>query len=123
MRGKTGSPYEFGQKMHLSVVNGFMFVEEQPYGNFNEGTQLQDAAERYRERTGHWLEKRFWPTLSTVIGRTGDSARSTGSACRDLGWVGLGRMKWKKTKHKLGGTAWIEAWWRAEMELPSGAMG
>ena len=56
MRGKAGSPYEFGQKMHLSVVNGFTFVEEQSYDNFNEGTRLQGAAERYRERTGHWPE-------------------------------------------------------------------
>ena len=54
MRGKAGSPYEFGQKMHLSVVNGFTFVEEQSYDNFNEGIRLQDAAERYRERMGHW---------------------------------------------------------------------
>ena len=54
MRGKAGSPYEFGQKLHLSVVNGFTFVEEQSYDNFNEGTRLKEAAERYRERMGHW---------------------------------------------------------------------
>lgn len=56
MRGKAGTPYEFGQKMHLSVVNGFTFIEEQSYDNFNEGTRLKQAAQRYRERTGHWPE-------------------------------------------------------------------
>jgi IS5 family transposase len=54
MRGKAGRPYEFGQKMHLSVVNGFTFVEEQSYDNFNEGTKLKEAAERYKERLGHY---------------------------------------------------------------------
>lgn len=54
VRGKAGTPYEFGQKMHLSVVNGYTFVEEQSYDNFNEGTRLKEAAERYRERVGHY---------------------------------------------------------------------
>jgi len=56
MRGKAGSPYEFGQKMHLSVMNGFTFIEEQSYDNFNEGTRLKAAAQRYRERVGRWPE-------------------------------------------------------------------
>jgi IS5 family transposase len=37
VRGKAGRPYEFGQKLHLSVVNGFTFIEDQSYDNFNEG--------------------------------------------------------------------------------------
>jgi IS5 family transposase len=56
MRGKAGRPYEFGQKLHLSVVKGFTFIEEQSYDNFNEGTRLKEAAERYRKRFGHYPE-------------------------------------------------------------------
>ena len=56
VRGKAGSPYEFGQKLHLSVVSGFTFIEEQSYDNFNEGIKLQEAAERYKERMGRYPE-------------------------------------------------------------------
>jgi IS5 family transposase len=56
MRGKAETPYEFGDKMHLSVVNGFTFIDEQSYDNFNEGTRLKQATERYLERTGRWPE-------------------------------------------------------------------
>jgi len=52
VRGKARAPYEFGQKLHLSVVNGFTFLEHQSWNNFHEGTQLITAAERYRKRFG-----------------------------------------------------------------------
>ena len=52
VRGKARTRYEFGQKLHLSVVNGFAFLEHQSWDNFHEGTQLIAAAERYRQRTG-----------------------------------------------------------------------
>jgi len=56
VRGKAGRPYEFGQKLHLSVVNGFTFIEDQSYDNYNEGIRLQASAERYKERFGHYPE-------------------------------------------------------------------
>jgi len=56
VRGKTGRPYEFGQKLHLSVVNGFTFIEDQSYDNYNEGVRLQAAVERYKDRFGHYPE-------------------------------------------------------------------
>lgn len=52
VRGKARAPYEFGQKLHLSVVGGFTFVEHQSWDNFHEGTQLIAAVERYRQRFG-----------------------------------------------------------------------
>ena len=54
VRGKAGSPFEFGQKIHLSVVNGYTFIEEQSYDNFNEGIRLKEAAERYKARFGYY---------------------------------------------------------------------
>ena len=52
VRGKARTPFEFGQKIHLSVVNGFTFIECQSWDNFHEGTQLIEAVERYRQRFG-----------------------------------------------------------------------
>ena len=54
MRGKARAPYEFGQKLHLSVVNGYTFLEHQSWDNFHEGTQLIAATERYRQRFGRY---------------------------------------------------------------------
>ena len=54
VRGKAGRPYEFGQKLHLSVVNGFTFIEDQSFDNYNEGIRLQAAAERYKDRFDHY---------------------------------------------------------------------
>jgi hypothetical protein len=51
-RGKARSETEFGQKLALSVVDGFTFIEEQRWDNFNEGITLIDSAERYRQRHG-----------------------------------------------------------------------
>jgi len=52
VRGKARTRYEFGQKLHLSVVNGFTFLEHQSWDNFHEGAQLIAVAERYRQRFG-----------------------------------------------------------------------
>ena len=54
VRGKARAPYEFGQKLHLSVVNGYTFLEHQSWDNFHEGTQLIAAAQRYRQRFGRY---------------------------------------------------------------------
>ena len=56
VRGKAGRSYEFGQKLHLSVFNGFTFIEDQSYDNYNEGVRLQAAVERYKDRFGHYPE-------------------------------------------------------------------
>jgi hypothetical protein len=52
VRGKTRFPVEFGQKMTISVVGGFTFIEKQSWDNFSEGTTLIDSAEKYKERHG-----------------------------------------------------------------------
>ena len=38
------------------MVNGFTFIEDQSYDNYNEGVRLQASAERYKERFGHYPE-------------------------------------------------------------------
>ena len=56
VRGKVGKPVEFGQKMALSVVNGYTFIEKQSFDNFNEGTCLIESVERYRRLHGCYPE-------------------------------------------------------------------
>ena len=50
MRGKAGRPYEFGQKLHFSVVNGYTFIEDQEWSNYNEGIRLIAAARTPRKK-------------------------------------------------------------------------
>ena len=54
VRGKAGKPYEFGQKIAISVVNGYTFIEEQSFENINEGTTLIESVERYKQRFGFY---------------------------------------------------------------------
>lgn len=56
VRGKAGASVEFGQKLSFSVVNGYTFIDEQSFDNFNEGVTLIDSAEKYRERFGVYPE-------------------------------------------------------------------
>jgi len=56
VRGKAGNEVEFGQKISLSVVDGFTFIEEQGWNNFAEGVTLIASAERFRERHGVYPE-------------------------------------------------------------------
>ena len=55
-RGKKPNPTEFGQKLHLSLVDGNMFIEEASFDAFNEGAQLKILAERYKQRFGYYPE-------------------------------------------------------------------
>jgi hypothetical protein len=52
VRGKARSEVEFGQKLGLSIVEGYTFIEGQSWDNFAEGITLIASAEKYRERHG-----------------------------------------------------------------------
>ena len=51
-RGKRPNPTEFGQKLHLSVVDGFTFLEQTCWSNFNESCDLVPAVEDYLRKFG-----------------------------------------------------------------------
>ncbi len=51
-RGKRPNPTEFGQKLHLSVVDGFTFLEQTSWSNFNEGCDLIAAVQDYFRKFG-----------------------------------------------------------------------
>lgn len=52
VRGKAGAPYEFGPKVALSKVNGFIHIDEISFDNFNESLTLKSIVERYKELHG-----------------------------------------------------------------------
>jgi hypothetical protein len=69
LRGKARSKYEYGQKLALSLVDGYAFVEKQSWDNFNEGITLQESVFRYYHRFGYFPEA----ILADQIYRTRDN--------------------------------------------------
>ena len=52
VRGKHPNPTEFGQKVHLSVVEGYVYLEQTSWNNFNESTDLIACVKEYKRRFG-----------------------------------------------------------------------
>src|SRR5665647_1121705 len=59
VRGKANAPVEFGAKVSISMVDGFACCSHRtPFlGCVQEGTTLQETAERYRFDTGFYPER------------------------------------------------------------------
>ena len=55
-RGKRPNPTEFGQKLHLSVVEGYTYLEQTSWANFNEGKDLIETVEDYLRKFGCYPE-------------------------------------------------------------------
>lgn len=60
-RGKRPNPTEFGQKLHLSVVDGFTYLEQTSWSNFNEGCDLTAVVEAMNAayKLARWLLRFF----------------------------------------------------------------
>jgi len=57
VRGKANAKVEFGSKLHLSLVNGFAFLDELSWDAYNEGTLLLASVEQYKRRKGFFPEE------------------------------------------------------------------
>lgn len=57
VRGKAGARVEFGSKLHLSLVDGFAFLDTISWDAFHEGSHLPEYVENYRSRFGFYPEK------------------------------------------------------------------
>lgn len=55
-RGKRPNRTEFGQKLHLSVVEGYTFLEQTGWNSYNESSDLKAVAEDYRRKYGYYPE-------------------------------------------------------------------
>ncbi|MEM1254263.1 MAG: IS5 family transposase, partial [Cyanobacteria bacterium P01_H01_bin.21] len=53
VRGKAGTPVEFGAKFAISCVAGYVFLDRLSWNNFNESEDLIAQIDRFRVRTGH----------------------------------------------------------------------
>jgi IS5 family transposase len=56
VRGKAGAATEFGMKISASIVNGWSTPERMSWENYNEGCDLINDIERYRQRYGCYPE-------------------------------------------------------------------
>ncbi len=54
VRGKAGTSVEFGAKIVISCVDGYVFLEHQSWNNFNESTHLPAQIEQFKQRLGHY---------------------------------------------------------------------
>jgi hypothetical protein len=77
VRGKAGSGVEFGAKVAISLANGYAFLEQLNWNNFNESTTLQASVESYKERFGYYPEA----VITDQIYRSRDNIRY----CKDRG--------------------------------------
>jgi IS5 family transposase len=57
VRGKSKAPAEFGAKLAVSVVDGYMRVEQLSWDAFHEGKTLKESVEHYRADTGKYPER------------------------------------------------------------------
>jgi transposase, IS5 family len=57
VRGKARAKTEFGAKIHMSMVDGFAFLDTLSWDAFNEGSHLRDYVEEYRNRFGFYPAK------------------------------------------------------------------
>ena len=50
VRGKNGKEVEFGAKVQLSCVDGYLFPDHMSFENFNESTKLETSVEAFQRR-------------------------------------------------------------------------
>jgi hypothetical protein len=56
VRGKAGTPVEFGAKLSASVRNGYAFLDRISWDNFNEAGDLKAQIEAFKRYTGVYPE-------------------------------------------------------------------
>lgn len=117
VRGKQNAEVEFGANVEMSVVDGFLRIEDLRWDAFNESTTLIDSAEAYRKAYGHYPKR----VLADTIFRT----RKNLKFCKDRGIHLNGPKLGKpyadpavaKAQKKL---EWLESGKRGEIERKFG---
>jgi transposase, IS5 family len=57
VRGKLKAKVEFGSKIHVSLTNGFAYLDTISWDAFNESSAMMDYIDQYRQRFGYYPEK------------------------------------------------------------------
>ena len=118
VRGKQNAEVEFGAKVEMSVVDGYLRIEDLRWNAFNESTTLIDSVEDYRKSYGHYPAR----VLADMIFRTRKNLRF----CKDHGIHLNGPKLGKpyadpavaKTQKKM---EWLESGERGDIERKFGA--
>ena len=113
VRGKQTADVEFGAKVEMSVVDGFLRIEDLRWDAFNESTTLNQSVEAYRKAYGHYPAR----VLADTIFRTRENLKY----CKEHG-IHLNGPKLGKPfsdpaearKHKK--LEWLESGERGEIE-------
>ena len=71
VRGKQNAEVEFGAKVEMSVVDGFLRIEDLRWDAYNESSTLQASVESYRKAYGHYPRR----VLADTIFRTRENLR------------------------------------------------
>lgn len=96
VRGKAGKPVEFGAKLDISVVDGWSRLEYCSFDAYNEAGNLQEMAERFRAREGHYPSR----ILADKIYRNRDNLRYCKEHGIHLSGPALGRPKKDEIRDK-----------------------
>lgn len=56
VRGKAGTPVEFGAKLSVSLRNRYVFLDRISWNNFNESGDLKTQVEAFKQYTGAYPE-------------------------------------------------------------------
>lgn len=71
VRGKAGSPVEFGAKVTVGLVGGYAFLEKSDWNNYSESKVLKEAVEQYRQSIGTYpktiLADRAYPSRDNKL--------------------------------------------------------
>jgi hypothetical protein len=57
VRGKLKAKVEFGSKIHVSLTNGYAYLDTISWDAFNEASSMMEYIEQYRLRFGYYPEK------------------------------------------------------------------
>jgi hypothetical protein len=57
VRGKLKAKVEFGSKIHVSLANGYAYLDTISWDAFNEGSFMMDYIEQYKKRFGYYPER------------------------------------------------------------------
>ena len=96
VRGKAGKPVEFGAKLDISVVDGWMRPECCSFDAYNEAGNLREICRKWQsgsERERGITPAGSWRTKSTETGKISAIARRMGSVFPAQLWGGLRRVK------------------------------
>ena len=117
MRGKQNADVEFGAKVEVSVVNGYLRVEDMRRDAFNEGTTLQASAESYRAFHGHYPKR----ILADTILRTREKLQYSKSHGIHLNGPKLGKSPTDPAlRREQRKQEWLESGERGEIERDFG---